>query len=89
MTGSQSLSAAQWASVSAEIARVNAACDPARAVKFDDEWHTVGTVVTVVVHQSLANGDGRKRVQLHCLYGGSHAFGVTREGAIIDSAQAA
>lgn len=102
MTGTQSLSAQQLATIQREIERANGGIFPAGPHHFDDNVHVrpdsvrddqigfePGHVVTVDIHQSHRHADGRKRVGLHRAYADTVWFGVLRNGRIIPSGQAA
>lgn len=88
MTGTQSLSAAQVRTIARELELHDrlAGNDP-RSQR--EPGH--GKVVTVVIHQAMANGhgDGRKRVQFHRAHADSVNFGVMRDGQIILAVEAA
>ena len=100
MTGSQSLSIAQLRVIAREAERdypttggpthyadnVHALTNAER-----DEQVCVrpGQVVSIVIHQSLTRGDGRKRVQFNRAYADSITIGLLRDGSIIPSAQCA
>ena len=100
MTGSQSLSIAQLRTIAREAERQFPSADgPSHYldgvhVRTDEQRDDqigvpVGTVVGVVIHQSLLRGDGRKRVQFNRAYADSITIGILRDGGIIPSSQAA
>ena len=91
MTGTQSLSAAQFLAIAEDVRRGpefsfgNAQDGPGESVPGIER----GEVVTVVIHQSHLHGDQRKRVLLHRAFATSVAYGILRDGTRIPSADAA